>query len=219
MEASMQIRFPHVARLAAMFGALLAGSPALAGDFTLGVGGGVSDVRGEASTAIAFQPGQRLDDSDAAYEIFANYRFHRYFSAEVGYQDLGRVSKRFAIDPAIIFLIPPNSVLEAEIRTLSVGLVFDYPLGERVSVFAMGGIARHDIDTLWTDELKAPALGEPDVARNGHDTAGWFGVGARFSFDDDIALRLSWRTGKASTGGAESRFDARYAGLALEYGF
>jgi hypothetical protein len=134
---------------------------AAAGEFSVGAGIGSSNIQGsrtpDAGVPI-FVPGQRLDQNDTAFELFAAYRLNRYFSIETGYQDFGNAGKTFVINPDLVFIQAPQDRQDVDITALSLGVVIEYPLADALSVFALGGVARHDIGVRWSRSMDDPLL-------------------------------------------------------------
>lgn len=191
---------------------------AVAGEFSVGVGVGSSNVQGSriADTDPVLVPGQRLDQSDTAFELFAAYRLNRYFSVEAGYQDFGNVGKTFATDLSHIPEETPNTRQDVDVTAVSLGVVLEYPLADAFSVFAMGGLARHDVDLRWSGGVSGNPPQSISVSTSDHDTSGYYGAGIRYQFAEPWSLRLSWRG--ENVGGGDS-FDLSTFGAALEYRF
>ncbi|PKO57876.1 MAG: hypothetical protein CVU24_18185 [Betaproteobacteria bacterium HGW-Betaproteobacteria-18] len=202
-----------VAMLAVAFG-----PPALAqaGEFSIGAGIGTTNIQGARTVepGVPFLAGQRLDQSDTAFELFGSYRVNRFVSIELGYQDFGNATKTFALNPDVVFIRTPSDTQTVDITALSVGGVFEYPVTDAFSVFASGGLARHDIDVRWTSTLTLLPFG---TAFSNHDISAYYGAGIRYRVSEPWALRLSWRGSSPNAGGEE--FDLSTFAVAVEYRF
>lgn len=189
---------------------------ALAGEYSIGAGIGTSNIQGSRTVepGIPFLAGQQLDQDDTSFELFGSYRVNRYVSIELGYQDFGNATKTFALNPDVFFIQTPSDIQSVDITALSVGGVFEYPVTDAFSVFASGGLARHDIDVRWTSTLAFTPSG---TVFSNHDINTYYGAGIRYRVSEPWALRLSWRGSSPNAGGEE--FDLSTFAAALEYLF
>lgn len=192
---------------------------AAAGEFSVGAGIGSSNIQGSrtSDTGVPFVPGQRLDQNDTAFELFATYRLNRYFSIETGYQDFGNAGKTFVINPDLAFIVTPHDRQDVDITALSLGVVLEYPLAEAFSVFALGGMARHDVDVRWSHSFAGDQVLPPPFRVSDNDTSGYYGAGIRYQFAEPWSLRLTWRG--ENVDGAGSDFDLSTFSAAVAFHF
>lgn len=198
-------------------GAMLLPGLATAGEFSVGAGIGSSNVQGSriADTDPTFVPGQRLDQSDTAFELFAAYRLNCYFSVEAGYQDFGNGGKTFATDRVFIPEEVPNTRQDVGITALSLGVVLEYPLADAFSLFALGGVARHDVNVRWSGGV---SMAQPiSIRTSENDSGSYYGAGIRYQFAEPWSLRLTWRG--ENVDGAGSDFDLSTFSAALAFHF
>ncbi len=208
------------ARVFALLSTMLFLPAAAAGEFSVGAGVGSSNIQGsrtpDAGVPI-FVPGQRLDQNDTAFELFAAYRLNRYFSIETGYQDFGNAGKTFVINPDLVFIQAPQDRQDVDITALSLGVVIEYPLADAFSVFALGGVARHDVDVRWSLSFAGDQALPPPFRVSDNDTSGYYGAGIRYQFAEPWSLRLTWRG--ESVDGAGSDFDLSTFSAAVAFHF
>jgi hypothetical protein len=114
---------------------------------------------------------QKLDDDDAAWKIFAGYRFNPYISLEAAYIDFGRPKDHFNSSGS-------SGDYEAKLSGFAPYLVGTLPLGP-VELFAKVGYYYYDVDL----RVDLDDVGSDNVFRSkksDEDLLYGFGVGATF---------------------------------------
>lgn len=118
----------------------------------------------------------------------------------------------------MVFIRTPSNTQTVDITALSVGGVLEYPVTDAFSVFASGGLARHDIDVRWAASVIPVLLPQHIVSPlSNHDISAYYGAGMRYRVSQPWALRLSWRGSSPNAGGEE--FDLSTFAVAVEYRF
>jgi OOP family OmpA-OmpF porin len=120
-------------------------------------------------------PGADCKDTDTNWKLFGGYRFNRYVAAEATYVDWGEVTASVA------------SGAQALARQHSYGLaaVGTLPLGERFELFGKAGFVMTEQETESRNVPNARTVDREE--RELH-----YGLGARFLFTKNLALRGEW---------------------------
>jgi OOP family OmpA-OmpF porin len=115
------------------------------------------------------------EDTDTSWKLFGGYRFNRYVAAEATYVDWGEVTASIA------------SGAQALARQHSYGLaaVGTLPLGERFELFGKAGFVMTQQETESRNVPNARTVDREE--RELH-----YGLGARFLFTKNLALRGEW---------------------------
>ena len=123
--------------------------------------------------------GGAIDNKDDAWKLFGGYQFNRYFGAELGYTDLGKVT------------LPGVSLDSKAWHASAVGSL---PLAERFAFTGKLGLAQ--------TETRVGGFGSD------HNTDPMYGLGLRYDFTRQIGIRGEWErfrvggnpvTGKSDT--------------------
>lgn len=165
--------------------------PALSQDASWYVGLGAGRLKADECSP----PPASCSDADTAWKLFGGYQFNQYLGYELAIADMGT-------RPATLAGIGPAT---ANFRFFEFTLTGTLPLGQRLAAYAKAGIFTWDIDY----DLPASFAGSADS--NGNDYT--FGLGLRYHFTRNFALRLEWQryndVGDAATG----RFNADTFGV------
>ena len=129
------------------------------------------------------------DDKDTAWGLFAGYRLHRNFAAEIGYHDLGSASAG-------------GSHFDATAWEL-VGLGI-WPINDQFSVYGKLGLFR--------GEAKSAGLSESNTDLT-------YGIGGQFDATQNIGLRVEWQRYPSLGGGALVKSDVDVLRLAALWRF
>ncbi len=86
-----------------------------------------------------------VDDSDSSLTLTFGYKFNNYIAVQAGYYDFGEYSSTFRLDQPP-FDQGPDATLSYEIRAYSVAVVPQYPISEKLSVFAELGMHSYSAD-------------------------------------------------------------------------
>jgi OOP family OmpA-OmpF porin len=129
------------------------------------------------------------DNKDTAWRILGGYQFNRYFSAELGYHNLGEVSAAAGTTKGNAW------------ELVGVGA---WPLIERVSVYGKLGAYR--------GELKGPS----DKETNNDLT---YGAGLQYDLNKQVGVRGEWQRYNKMGGGsiAETNVDVLSVGVVYRF--
>ncbi len=129
------------------------------------------------------------DDSDTGWKLFGGYQFTPNWGVEGFYADLGTTK---ATGTVVVVVPPPTPVAitaEGEATVLGVAVTGTLPLGDKFGVF--GKLGFHYWDAKVTGTGGAGGVG---VTLSGDDTGTdvMYGLGARYSFTDQLSVRAEW---------------------------
>jgi len=157
---------------AAMFVLGAASAPALAQDsgWFIGAGGGISKYKSGCAALVT--PGT-CDDNGNYWRVFGGYQFNSYFGYEMGYGDLGELTRTTTG-------VGSDNV---EAKVLEAVLVLTIPLVDSFSVYAKYGIYSFDADRTVTGAATVNAKGREMT----------YGFGAKYDLTKNIALRAEWQ--------------------------
>jgi len=143
--------------------------------------------------------GVSCDDKDTAFRVLGGYSFNRYFGAELGYADLGKIKAS-------------AGGLSADTKTtawdtVAVGTI---PLAEKFSLYGKLG-------WYWADsKLSGDLLGGASQSSN-HGT---YGIGAGYDFNKNLGLRAEWqRYGDVGGDNVGGKSDADVYSVGVVYRF
>jgi hypothetical protein len=119
------------------------------------------------------------DDSDTAFKAYAGYQFNKYFAAEIGYADLGKVEPTGSAGG-----LTAGATIEA--KAFFVEAVGMLPLTHGLSILGRVGAARWDVDVQGTGAA-APLGSESD---DGIDLV--YGAGLQWMFAKNFGLRAEY---------------------------
>lgn len=153
------------------------------------------------------------DRSGTMYRLYGGWRFHRYFSMELGYTDLGKYRMRTTVSPP--------GTLDTSIRTegADLSLVGMYPVWDRLQV--LGRVGAYAART----RASFGGTGSVEVidgagSQSRHSTNAVYGAGLVYDFNPRWSVRAEWsryeKLGTALTGG---EFDASVWSAALQWRF
>jgi OOP family OmpA-OmpF porin len=130
------------------------------------------------------------EDTDTGWKVFGGYQFNRYISAEATYINWGKVRATFGAQG--------QRELTAKQQSWGAAALGSLPLGESFALLAKLG-------TLFTKQ-NVDVLGEP-----GAETEIHYGLGARYRFVHNGAVRVEWE--------ATSELKLQMISASLEYRF
>lgn len=135
--------------------------------FYVGAGGGFTsvDLCGDPALAGATS----CDDDDVGFKIFGGFKVNQYFSAELGYVDLGEASAS-----------GPGGSATAEVDGFQFAAVGTYPI-EQFSLLGKVGFFS------WDGEISTTSGNFSD---DGTDFM--FGIGGAFHFTPQLSVRGEW---------------------------
>ncbi|HWK73231.1 MAG TPA: porin family protein [Povalibacter sp.] len=123
---------------------------------------------------------ERLDDDDAAWKIFAGYRFNPYIALEAAYIDFGRPKSRFAASGS-------SGDFKVSLDGFAPYLIGSLPLGP-VEVFAKVGYYYYDVKT----SIDLDDLGGNVFRSKKSDQDFLYGAGVGMTFFDHLHARLEY---------------------------
>jgi OOP family OmpA-OmpF porin len=149
--------------------------------FYVGAGVGQFDVNIEGVDSVDNQL-RRLDDDDAAWQIFAGWRFNPYLSLQVAYVDYGRPKDHFDASGS-------SGDFRAKLSGFAPSIVGTLPLGP-VELSAKAGYYFYDLDlSADIDDPLDPQFNSDD---SGEDFMYGVGVGATFFDHLNAKLEYEW---------------------------
>ena len=147
----------------------LAGAQAQDSGFYLGAGIGQSKFTEWCDIPLA-----SCKDTDTSWKVLGGYRFNRYIAAEGTYVDWGEVTASTA----------SGAQAAADQYSYGLAVVGTLPLGERFELFGKAGF-------LMTEQETRRITPNPSTL-NRDETEFHYGLGARFLFTKNWALRGEW---------------------------
>lgn len=118
-------------------------------------------------------PGADCKNTDTSWKVFGGYRFNRYVSAEGTYVDWGEVT-----------LSTGSASVAASQTSYGLAVVGTLPLGDRFELFGKAGFLRTEQET--TRRFPNPST------LNRNETGSHYGLGAKYLFTKNWALRGEW---------------------------
>jgi len=164
--------------------------------------------------------GTALDEKDTGWKLYAGYRLNRYFSAELGYVDLGEASFNTTIvaAPAGTTPAPPFPIrATATARGVFLSALAQWPLTQAFTLFAKAGVLRSEAE--FTEVITT--TGATRVSRTERRTGANYGIGLQWAFSPRLGARLELerfeKVGRG-IGGREGRnVDFASVGVMLQF--
>lgn len=147
----------------------------------LGAGVGQFDVNIEGIDSVDDQI-RRLDDDDAAWQLFVGWRFNPYLSLQLAYIDYGRPSDRFEASGS-------SGDFRAELAGFAPSIIGTLPLGP-VELSAKAGYYFYDLDI--RADIDDPLDPQFNSDESGEDFMYGVGVGATFFQHLNVKLEYEW---------------------------
>jgi OOP family OmpA-OmpF porin len=120
------------------------------------------------------------DDKDSAWKLLGGYRFNQYFAIEATYIDWGKATGS-AFSPSL----GQNVAISAEQTSMGAAAVGSFPLTPQFSLFGKAGFL------LTEQDIRRRAPGVSSTI-SGDETELHYGVGGRFAFAPNWAVRAEW---------------------------
>ncbi|MDO9221038.1 MAG: outer membrane beta-barrel protein [Thiobacillus sp.] len=144
-----------------------------------------SDLDAELFSSYGITSSTSTDDTDTGWKAFAGYRFMKYLAVEGAYANLGEFTAHSTVTAPSAGIVDSN--VETTAWTISaLGIL---PLGDRFSLFGRVGV------NVWDTDISATGTGGGVTASasDSDDGTDWvYGVGAAYSFTDNLSLRGEW---------------------------
>jgi OmpA-OmpF porin, OOP family len=146
--------------------------PATAQDRGIYAGASIGQATAKDACVNLVGTGISCDDNDTSWKIFGGYQFTRNFAAELGYADFGEATASFG---------SLRETIEATaFEIVGVGM---FPVVDRLSVFGKLGFYRGEVDDTSNFGFSA-SESNTDLT---------FGLGARYDFTRNLAVRAEWQ--------------------------
>jgi OmpA-OmpF porin, OOP family len=176
-----------------------------------------------AFTSSSLQVAPSCDDSDTAWRLFGGYQLNRYFSAELGFADLGHTSG--ALPSSATITTSTGRTLDTETTAWDVTGIVAFPIGERFSLFGKLGLYQANVKTRTTTTqglifVFPPVPPVTSVTESSADSSGvTLGLGMRYDLARHVAVRVEWQrykgVGDGATGGRD--IDVLSGGLVYHF--
>lgn len=156
-----------------------------------------------------------LDNTDSAYKLQAGYQFTPNFAIEGGYVDLGELNYTASLND---ILFAYKAKVKVDAKGWNIDAVGILPLNKYLSLFAKAGVI--DANVKNKTVVSYNYIGETSDTESSTDIKPLFGIGASYSFNDNIAARIEverYRNlGDKNTTG-EGDVDLYSAGIAYKF--
>ena len=172
-----------------------------------------NDDRTDQFFALGFDDAHTsFDKQDTAYRAFGGYRLHRYLAVELGVSDLGEFKATTDVLPAGRF------ESRDRITGLDASVLGLLPLGDRVTLFARGGVI--EARTRASFSGTGSVLLKEGVSSSAHKSSPLYGAGAMVRLAPRWDLRLDWtRYRRVGSDTLSDRFDLDSLMLGVAYRF
>lgn len=154
-----------------------------------------------------------VDKRDTGWNLFGGYQINRHFGVELGYVDLGRTSFNGTLATAIP-PFPAGTAVAAktEATAWSLSLVVSAPFTQQFSGYAKLGANYNDVETTAT-------VGGASGSVSDHDTNYLFGLGLKYSFTPNAALRAGWERYRVGSDAVGGKGDVDLWSLGVQFSF
>lgn len=131
-----------------------------------------------------------FDESDSTYNLGAGYSFNKYFAAEVTYMDLGKSNYKGFIAAADV-AGGADAELGFGIETTGYAMtaLASYPITERFSVYAKGGVFFSETETTFSASFGGSGGSEKDE-RSDEDFL--LGIGVEYQINTSWSLSTQY---------------------------
>jgi OmpA-OmpF porin, OOP family len=143
--------------------------------FYLGAGFGQSRFKDWCNTEGTSITLATCEDTDTAWKLLGGYRFNRYIAAEATYVEWGEVTAS----------TPSGARAAAKQHSYGLAAVGTLPLGERFELFGKAGFLMTEQETRSSNALTSSTVDRDESELH-------YGLGARFLFTKNFALRGEW---------------------------
>ena len=116
-----------------------------------------------------------LDDDDTTFGAFAGWQFNRHFALEGAYTNFGSLDGRITNGTGVV-------LFDTDPQSFALKVVGILPIGEQFSLSANAGLHSWDLGQGSGEEID-------DVIGNDSATDPTYGIGGRFDFSNDWAVR------------------------------
>jgi OmpA-OmpF porin, OOP family len=184
-----------------------------AGKFYVGADIGSTHFSGDGpGTDSIFEPGQTFKDSDTSYGLHVGFQFADWFAVELGYSDFGSATDKFAIKKGIFFIVAPNDTQTLDAKGASLTGVFSYNLTSSFAILGAVGVSSMNYKNTLSGGF-SEVTGSLLERHSFSDQGLIYGVGARYTLSDSVALRADLRRNDVGD------FNLDMASVGVEYSF
>ncbi|WP_444897849.1 outer membrane beta-barrel protein [Microbulbifer sp. SSSA005] len=168
-----------------------------------GIGYGYFDFKGQNKLPEPYISSQRFGDHANNVNIHAGYQFNQFLSVELGYDHFGNTYDEFValvsfydreIDEYRDAYITDDETVTVESYHLHV--IAQYPILNKTTVNALVGLSHTKIDSEFIPRSSwipdSPL--SPTYSQSKNETDLVYGIGVKYSFTDNFACRLQWKT-------------------------
>ena len=128
-----------------------------------------------------------FNDDETLETLSFGYQYSDFYSLELSYIDLGRVTDRYF--PSNVVTISPD-VLTLESKGLTIAPKFDFSLSNNWSVSTRIGLSILDTDKQWAGGTVLEDFYLDDTG--GTETKFFYGFGLKYDIDDSMSFELNW---------------------------
>lgn len=146
-------------------------------------GFGIFGAIGQSSHELVIVHG-KIDDSDTSIAFGGEYRFNKNFSANVRYDDFGKMNFRKTNDSS-------TGAADYSISALSTSVKGSLPLSDQFSIFAKIGFSSWDLDL----DVKVTSNTTADSLSGSSSFSGTdyhYGFGGQFSINNNFVIGLEY---------------------------
>jgi opacity protein-like surface antigen len=129
-----------------------------------------------------------VEDTALAYAIGAGYRINANLAVEGYYRHFGKFEAGMTATNGMAYV---NEKSEFEASGLGVGLIGLVPVNEMVSLYARADIVNVTAEEI--DSVSGTFIGYDSISRDDTITKLGFGLGAQFSLQRGLSLRLDYQ--------------------------
>jgi OOP family OmpA-OmpF porin len=153
-------------------------APALAADEGFYVGASVGVTSLDVDGGDLGLTNASFDDNDTGYKVFLGYDFNKNWGVELGYADLGQYD--FTGNFGAV-----NVRGDIDVTAAYLTAVGTYPINNEFAVFGKLGAYYGDADA-------TASAGTISASDSGSDTNVLFGLGVKYNFTKQFAVRGEW---------------------------
>ncbi|GGC09116.1 hypothetical protein GCM10011352_39350 [Marinobacterium zhoushanense] len=176
---------------------------------------------GQSDFDLGSAPGFSVDETDTMYGIGVGYSFNDYFSAELGYVDLGEstISTNAPISGTVFgssFSIDGKFAIDA--TGVFFGVRGDLPVSDSIDLFARAGMLHWQSDASFSGTITID--GDTFTSGSGElddGTDPYLGLGASYAFNDNVSVNAQWNRYMLDMLGEDLDIDTLSVGLAYRF--
>lgn len=177
---------------------------------------------GRSDFDVGSAPGISVDETDTLYGVGIGYSFNDYFSAELGFVDLGEATAS-TNGPISGTLYGSDVTIDGRLTVDANGTFFgirgDLPVTESIDLFARAGMLhwQSDADISGTITFDGDTYSGSDSVKLDDGTDPYLGVGADYSFNDNVSINAQWNRYMLDVVGESLDIDTLSLGLTYRF--